>query len=109
MADGSQAPPTIKTTCPYCGVGCGVQGRVGQARDLIVSGDIAHPANAGRLCSKGTALGATMGLEGRLLVPMIGEREASWNEATALVDADLFRLSPATALTLSPSMSPGNC
>ena len=85
MADGSQAPPTIKTTCPYCGVGCGVQGRVGQARDLIVSGDIAHPANAGRLCSKGTALGATMGLEGRLLVPMIGEREASWNEATALV------------------------
>jgi assimilatory nitrate reductase catalytic subunit len=48
-------------------------------------GDAAHPANLGRLCSKGTALGATVGLEGRLLTPMIAGREASWSEATALV------------------------
>jgi assimilatory nitrate reductase catalytic subunit len=52
---------------------------------MRVAGDAAHPANAGRLCSKGSALGSTVGLEGRLLTPMIGAREASWAEATWLV------------------------
>jgi assimilatory nitrate reductase catalytic subunit len=85
VADGALGPPVVKTTCPYCGVGCGVSGMAGGARGLAVSGDISHPANAGRLCSKGSALGATVGLEGRLLSPMIGDREASWSEATALV------------------------
>ncbi|MDO9245005.1 MAG: molybdopterin-dependent oxidoreductase, partial [Phenylobacterium sp.] len=84
MADGSLVP-AVKTTCPYCGVGCGVSGMVAQARSLAVSGDVAHPANEGRLCSKGSTLGATVGLEGRLLSPMIGEREVGWSEATALV------------------------
>ena len=79
------AAPATQTTCPYCGVGCGVSGRAGAGRTLTVAGDPVHPANHGRLCSKGTALGATVGLEGRLLRPMIGEREAGWNEATALV------------------------
>ena len=50
-----------------------------------MTGDSAHPANFGRLCSKGAALGATVGLEGRLLNPMIGSREVAWPEATALV------------------------
>jgi assimilatory nitrate reductase catalytic subunit len=62
-----------------------VSGRVPEGRTLAVSGDVSHPANLGRLCSKGSALGATVGLEGRLLAPMIGEREASWSEAVALV------------------------
>jgi assimilatory nitrate reductase catalytic subunit len=84
VADGSLAP-AVDTTCPYCGVGCGVAGRVLSGRALAVSGDAAHPANQGRLCSKGAALGATVGLEGRLLSPMIGERETTWSEATALV------------------------
>ena len=79
------ATPAIATTCPYCGVGCGVSGRVAEGRTLAVSGDPTHPANAGRLCSKGSALGATVGLEGRLLAPMIGERETAWSEATSLV------------------------
>lgn len=89
MADGSGAI-TVKTTCPYCGVGCGVAGAAGAARALAVAGDPAHPANAGRLCSKGSALGATVGLQGRLLEPSINGRTASWNEATALV-AKRFR------------------
>jgi assimilatory nitrate reductase catalytic subunit len=84
VADGSLTPG-VKTTCPYCGVGCGVSGQAVDGRALNVSGDIAHPANMGRLCSKGAALGATVGLKGRLLAPMIGDREASWAEATALV------------------------
>ena len=83
MADRAGAR-TIATTCPYCGVGCGVAGVASGERTLLVAGDKAHPANHGRLCSKGTALGATVGLEGRLLRPMIGDRDASWPEATAL-------------------------
>ena len=84
MADGSGAA-TVRTICPYCGVGCGVSGAAGEGRTLAVAGDRAHPANAGRLCSKGAALGATVGLEGRLLSPMIGDREVGWNQAVSLV------------------------
>ncbi len=72
---------TVRTTCPYCGVGCGITATVTGARAIRVRGDADHPANAGSLCSKGTHLGETVGLEGRLLQPMIGEREAGWDEA----------------------------
>jgi len=85
MADGSSALKTVKTTCAYCGVGCGVTGVVGQGRSVSIAGDVVHPANLGRLCSKGSALGATVGLEGRLLEPTINGKAASWAEATALV------------------------
>ena len=84
MADGS-SHDAIRTTCPYCGVGCGVTGRATGGRALAVSGDALHPANQGRLCSKGATLGATVGLEGRLLAPMIGDREVGWGEAVAHV------------------------
>jgi len=75
---------TTRTACPYCGVGCGVAGAA-EGRTLSVAGDPAHPANLGRLCSKGSALGSTVGLEGRLLHPTIAGRRASWTEATRLV------------------------
>jgi assimilatory nitrate reductase catalytic subunit len=70
-----------RTTCAYCGVGCGIEATVTGARSVAIKGDPAHPANRGRLCSKGTHLGETVGLEGRLLQPMIGERRASWAKA----------------------------
>ncbi len=73
-----------RSTCPYCGVGCGVVGSA-EGRTLSLAGDADHPANVGRLCSKGSALAATVGLEGRLLHPLIRDRRASWGEATALV------------------------
>jgi len=75
----------VSTTCPYCGVGCGVSATPGGEREVAVAGDKAHPANFGRLCSKGTALGRTVGLEGRLLHPAIGGRRASWARAADLV------------------------
>ncbi|MDB5446861.1 MAG: nitrate reductase catalytic subunit, partial [Phenylobacterium sp.] len=76
----------VRTTCAYCGVGCGIAAQAEpDGRGLSVAGDAAHPANFGRLCSKGSALGATVGLEGRLLHPMIGSKRASWNEAGSLV------------------------
>ncbi|MHB8286151.1 MAG: hypothetical protein ACYDD1_15940, partial [Caulobacteraceae bacterium] len=62
MPDDAGALHAIKTTCPYCGVGCGVSAVPGMDRALAISGDLAHPASHGRLCSKGAALGATVGL-----------------------------------------------
>jgi assimilatory nitrate reductase catalytic subunit len=78
------------TTCPYCGVGCGIAAQPGEARGLTLKGDAAHPANRGRLCSKGTALASTVSLQGRLLHPMVGGARTSWGAATRLV-ADTFR------------------
>src|SRR5512141_560854 len=75
-----------RTTCPYCGVGCGVLATPDDGGGAAISGDPEHPANFGRLCSKGSALGETLGLEDRLLYPMIRcsrgimEREA-WGDA----------------------------
>src|SRR3979490_2666729 len=60
-----------RTPCPYCGVGCGVLATPERGGGATISGDPEHPANFGRLCSKGSALGETLGLEDRLLYPMI--------------------------------------
>jgi assimilatory nitrate reductase catalytic subunit len=75
----------VRTTCPYCGVGCGVIATPTATRSATIKGDLDHPANFGKLCSKGTHLAETIGLEGRLLHPMIGAKRASWDEALDLV------------------------
>ena len=80
---------TTLTTCPYCGVGCGVRVASDGEGGFSVSGDDKHPANFGRLCSKGSALAEVLGLKNRLLHPEIGGRRAGWNEALGLV-ADRF-------------------
>jgi assimilatory nitrate reductase catalytic subunit len=79
-------PAAVRTTCPYCGVGCGVLA----APDGTVAGDPDHPANRGRLCSKGTALGETIALPGRLLHPEVRGKRASWDAALDAV-AEGFR------------------
>jgi assimilatory nitrate reductase catalytic subunit len=78
----------IRTTCPYCGVGCGLI--VSRARDgWVVGGDPDHPANQGRLCSKGAALIDTVNAEGtgdvRLLYPEVAGQRVSWDKAIAEV------------------------
>ncbi|MEM9814336.1 MAG: molybdopterin-dependent oxidoreductase, partial [Pseudomonadota bacterium] len=83
--DGTGSSAAIRSTCPYCGVGCGVLLRPDGAGGLTVSGDDAHPANHGRLCSKGLALGETVGLEDRLLAPRIAGVSADWTRALDLV------------------------
>ncbi|MEL6316644.1 MAG: molybdopterin-dependent oxidoreductase, partial [Pseudomonadota bacterium] len=75
----------VATTCPYCGVGCGLRAAADGRGGAAVAGDPEHPANFGRLCSKGSALGETLDLEGRLLAPRIGGAEASWDDALGLV------------------------
>ena len=51
----------VRTTCPYCGVGCGVLATPDGTGGVVIAGDPDHPSNFGRLCSKGSALGETLG------------------------------------------------
>ena len=60
----------VKTTCCYCGVGCGVLATTDGDHVIAVRGDPDHPANRGKLCSKGSTLHLTTGLAGRALYPM---------------------------------------
>jgi assimilatory nitrate reductase catalytic subunit len=71
MTSADSALRATRTTCPYCGVGCGVLATPDNSGGAAIAGDPEHPANFGRLCSKGSALGETLGVEGRLLYPMI--------------------------------------
>lgn len=80
-------PRVTSTTCPYCGVGCGVLAEVAADGAVSVRGDPDHPANYGRLCSKGSALAETLSLDDRLLHPTVDGRRASWDEALDLVAA----------------------
>src|SRR6201997_1167727 len=86
----SPHPPAVRTTCPYCGVGCGILAAVDRQGQAIISGDPAHPANFGRLCSKGSALSETLSLDQRLLHPMFRQTDGSlartdWDTALAKV------------------------
>ncbi len=73
----NEAMTTCKTTCPYCGVGCGV---LADPRGAV-RGDDSHPANRGRLCVKGSSLHETLGDHGRLLAPRVDGHRVSWDQA----------------------------
>ncbi len=91
MPDGSGLPQkTVKTACPYCGVGCGVRMAMQSDMSWKAKGDEDHPSNFGRLCSKGSALGETLDLEGRLLDPVLDGKDVEWPVA---LDAAADRLS----------------
>ncbi|MBV1706314.1 MAG: molybdopterin-dependent oxidoreductase [Hyphomicrobiales bacterium] len=73
--------PGIRTTCAYCGVGCGVIARPDGRGGATISGDSEHPANFGRLCVKGAALGETVGAGERVLHPLINGTRTTWSRA----------------------------
>jgi len=79
------------TTCPYCGVGCGVLVEYDNG-SALVRGNPKHPSNLGRLCSKGAALGETLSLDGRLLQPQLRHHEVSWAVALDEVAAQFTRV-----------------
>lgn len=77
----------VKSTCCYCGVGCGLLIETEHGKITGVRGDPAHPANRGRLCTKGASLGQTANPAYRLHYPerrpargLPGERIA-WDAA----------------------------
>ena len=92
-----QIEPAVRTTCPYCGVGCGLIVQPDGHGGAAMTGDPTHPANFGRLCSKGSALGETLGLEGRLLHPMLRQGDgtlvrAGWPQALDAVAQGFGRI-----------------
>jgi len=79
------ANQSIRTTCPYCGVGCGIIASVADDGSTTVKGDPQHPANFGRLCSKGAALAETLANDDRLLQPEIEGTPCNWDTALEYV------------------------
>ena len=96
----------VRTTCPYCGVGCGILATPDGRGGVAIAGDPDHPANFGRLCSKGSALGQTVSLDGRLLTPRIHGRDAGWDEALDLIAGGIARH---RAPSGSPSTAQASC
>lgn len=84
----TDSPTAVSTTCAYCGVGCGIRMQP-QDQGFAVSGEVTHPANLGRLCVKGNALGETLSLQGRLLQPEINRQPVSWSQALDAVAVGL--------------------
>jgi assimilatory nitrate reductase catalytic subunit len=83
-----EARREIATTCCYCGVGCGVLATVSNNEIISVRGDPAHPANFGRLCTKGLSLHRADPSFRALYPEVCGERR-SWDEALDFI-ADIF-------------------
>ncbi|WP_122050936.1 bifunctional nitrate reductase/sulfite reductase flavoprotein subunit alpha [Asaia bogorensis] len=59
-------PDAIRSACPYCGVGCGIVFEVEAGRIVKLRGDPDHPANRGRLCTKGSSCDKPITAPGRL-------------------------------------------
>ena len=59
------AKESVRSVCPYCGVGCGIVMEVEEGRIVRVSGDKAHPTNFGRLCTKGGSCNVPVTAPGR--------------------------------------------
>ncbi|MGW0843468.1 molybdopterin-dependent oxidoreductase [Streptomyces sp. NPDC002787] len=76
-AQGPQSTTTqVRTVCSYCGVGCGMLLDVGMGPDgrrtvLKASGDKSHPANFGRLCTKGATTADMLAAPGRLTTALV--------------------------------------
>jgi len=76
-----------KSTCCYCGVGCGVIIHSENDKIIDVKGDPEHPANFGRLCTKGSTLHLSAKLDSRLLYPELRtnrdlpRKRATWDES----------------------------
>ena len=94
IAEVVMSKACIQTTCPYCGVGCGVKASVENeaTRAITIAGDPSHPANLGRLCSKGSALADTVDTDARLLYPEVDHTRVGWDEALDRVATGLRRV-----------------
>ncbi len=101
-ATNKQSNKGIKTTCPYCGVGCGIKVVTpANANKPVILGDKNHPANFGKLCIKGKNLGETLGetlgenlgetlgQQNRLAQPLIKGQAQKWSRALDHVASQL--------------------
>ncbi len=82
----------VRTVCSYCGVGCGIVLDVGMGPDgrrtvLKASGDKAHPANAGRLCTKGATTAEMLSAPGRLTTALVRDDRGEEPVPSPMADA----------------------
>jgi formate dehydrogenase major subunit len=93
----SEEDESVKTICPYCGVGCGLELEPGEEEgDVNVKPWFDAPVNEGALCIKGGASTEVVNHPQRLKEPLIREdgefREATWEEAMDKVVSELGRI-----------------
>lgn len=86
----------INTTCPYCGVGCGIRVTKPEktnnaALPVLINGDKRHPANFGKLCIKGRNLGDTLTNDNRLALPKINNQIQKWPRTLDYVASQLTK------------------
>ncbi|GAQ61772.1 molybdopterin-dependent oxidoreductase [Streptomyces scabiei] len=92
-AEGPQGTTTqVRTVCSYCGVGCGMLLDVGAGPDgrrtvLRATGDKAHPANFGRLCTKGATTADMLSAPGRLTTALVRADRGDGPVAAPVSDA----------------------
>src|SRR4051794_41859909 len=70
MSSGCGLPSETRTTCPYCGVGCGLVASVEDGRLVSVRGDAEHPVNRGATCRKPTRLPEAVHAPDRATTPL---------------------------------------
>jgi formate dehydrogenase alpha subunit len=94
-------PPTseVISTCPYCGVGCGLKLGIREGKIISVAGDRQNPASQGRLCVKGRyGIAQFVHSPERLTTPLIRKKgkltEATWDEALDLIAEKLKGYAP---------------
>lgn len=81
------SPEDVETTCPYCGVGCGMTvssktpSTESDSFEVKVKGSPSHRANYGKLCVKGSSAGETVDFSGRMLHPQIDGNIVDWKTA----------------------------
>lgn len=76
---------SVKTVCPYCGVGCGMILQVENGRIAKVQGDKDHPTNFGRLCAKGLTSAQAIANSGRMENAYL-RRQRNGEQAPAAID-----------------------
>jgi len=100
--------PAIKTTCPYCGVGCGVIARPKPDGGVEISGDPDHRRISAVSAPRDRRLPRRSGSGDRLLHPGIGGRRAGWDEALDSWRKNSGPLLPSMGRIPSPSIFPAS-
>jgi sulfite reductase (NADPH) flavoprotein alpha-component len=110
------ASNTVRSVCPYCGVGCGIVMEIDGNRVLKVGGDKQHPSNFGRLCTKGSTCAQPLSAPGRLQHAYLRAERQQEPAQVELDEAILASASRLRAILPTPTvpmpllyMSPGRC
>ena len=88
------ANKTVRSVCPYCGVGCGIVMEVADNRVVKVSGDKSHPTNFGRLCTKGNTCAQPLTDSGRMEHAYLRHERSRDPVAAVLIAASALFVSP---------------